>query len=98
VNIVAFALEADGHLRLVVDNHIGAGAILREQHHQLTERDVLLVSVPHEPGALALVLKLAADAGVNVEYAYGSCADRGGSTSVILGVENAVRAAAAAGL
>jgi hypothetical protein len=42
------------------------------------------------------VLTLAADAGVNVEYAYGTAADAG-SAAVVLGVADAARAAAAAG-
>src|SRR5258707_1073719 len=52
VNIVALCLEAGGQLRMVVDNHVHAAAILREQHHQVTERDVIVMSVPNTPGAL----------------------------------------------
>lgn len=98
VNILALSLEAAGHLRLVVDNHVHAAAILREHHHQVTERDVLFVSLPHAAGALAPVLRLAADAEVNVEYAYGGAGDVGGPPAIVLGVTDAQRAATAAGL
>src|ERR671935_1044923 len=70
VNIVALALEAGGHLRMVVDNHVHAAAVLREHHHQVTERDVILMTVPNTPGALAPALKLVSDANVNINYAY----------------------------
>ena len=98
VSILALALETTGHLRLVVDNHVHAAAILREHHHQVTERDVILLAVSNAPGALAPTLRLVSDAGVNVEYAYGGASDAGPAASVVLGVDDAQRAAAAAGV
>ena len=98
VNILAMGLESAGQLRMVVDNHIHGAAVLREHHHQVTERDVLLVMVPNAPGSLAPALRLIGDAGVNVEYAYGGGSDMGPTASIVVGVENAQRAAAAAGV
>lgn len=98
VNIVAMMLESSGQLRLVVDNHTHGGAVLREHHHQVTERDVVVTSVPNTPGALAATLRLVSDANVNVEYAYSGVADRGTIAAIVLGVEDATRAAAAAGV
>jgi hypothetical protein len=98
VNIQAMALEATGQLRLVVDNHVHAAAVLREHHHHVTERDVIALAVPNAPGSLAPVLRLVADANVNVEYAYGGASDAGPTATVILGVQDAMRAAAAAGV
>jgi hypothetical protein len=98
VNILAMALEGAGQLRLVVDNHVHAAAVLRDHHHQVTERDVILVATANAPGSLAPVLRLIGDAGVNVEYAYGGGADMSATASVVLGVTDAQRAAAAAGV
>jgi hypothetical protein len=98
VNIVALALEAGGHLRLVVDNHVHGGAVLREHHYQVAERDVILISVPNTPGALAPALKLVSDAQVNIEYAYAGATDMATIAAVVVGVEDAQRAAAAAGV
>jgi hypothetical protein len=98
VNIVALAVEASGQLRLVVDNHVHAAAILREHHHQVAERDVILMSVSNAPGSLAPALRLISDANVNVEYAYGSVAEAGPSAAIVIGVEDAQHAAAAAGV
>jgi hypothetical protein len=50
------------------------------------------------PGTLAAPLRLVADSGVNVEYAYGGAPEMGPTASVVLGVEDAQRAAAAAGV
>lgn len=98
VNILAMVLEVGGQLRLVVDNHVHAGAMLREHHHQVTERDVILLALPNAPGGLAATLRLVRDADINVEYAYGGGAEGSAAASVVLGVEDAQRAAAAAGV
>jgi hypothetical protein len=98
VNLLAMSLESGGQLRLVVDNHVHGAAVLREHHHQVTERDVLVTFVPNSPGSLAPALRLVSDANVNVQYAYGGGADGGASAAIVLGVDDAQRAAAAAGI
>jgi|SRR5206468_1157233 len=98
VNIVALALDGTGQLRLVVDNHVHAAAALRERHYQVTERDVILLSVPNSPGGLASTLRLISDAGVNIDYTYAGAADMASIAAVVVGVEDAQRAAAAAGV
>ena len=98
VNIIAMTLEASGQLRLVLDNHVRGAGVLRAQHHQVTERPVVVAAIASGPGALAPVLAIAADAGVNVNYAYGSVTEGTGGAAVVLGVEDAQRAAAASGI
>jgi len=98
VNILAMTLEAGGQLRMVVDNHVHGAAILRDHHHQVAERDVIVMTVPNAPGTLAPALQLVADADVNVDYAYGGGAEGSVTATIVLGVENAQRAAAAAGV
>jgi hypothetical protein len=98
VNIQAMSLETGGRLRIVVDNHVHAAAILREHHHQVTEREAIIVAIPNAPGGLAPALRLVSDANINIEYAYGAGVDAGPTALVVIGVEDALRAAAAAGV
>jgi hypothetical protein len=98
VNVLALSLEAGGQLRMVVDNHVHAAATLREHHHQVTERDVLVAAVPHSAGALAPALRLISDAKVNVEYAYGGAGESGRTATIVLGVPHVLDASAAAGI
>lgn len=98
VNIIALTLEKGGTLRLVVDNHVRARSVLTDRHHQLTEHAVLLVPVAHGPGGLAPILTLVADAGVNVEYAYAAAVESSASAAVVLGVDDAMKASASAGV
>ena len=98
VNVQAMGLESGGQLRLVVDNHVHAAAVLRDHHHQVSERNVIVTAVPNAPGALAPALKLVSDAGVNIEYAYGGGSEGSPTATIVLGVDDAERAAAAAGV
>ena len=98
VNIVAMTLEAGGQLRLVVDNHVHGAAVLRDHHHQVAERDVIVMAVPNTAGALAPALNLVADADVNIEYAYGGGSEGAPTATIVIGVADAQRAAAAAGV
>jgi hypothetical protein len=98
VNVIALALETSGWLRLVVDNPVRAEGALRGRHHRVVVRDVLMLQVSNGPGGLAPVLKLVADAGVNVEYAYAGASEGTPGAPVVLGVDDAQRAGAAAGV
>jgi hypothetical protein len=98
INVQALGLESGGQLRMVVDNHVHAAAVLRDHHHQVTERNVIVTAVPNGPGALAPALKMIGDANVNVEYAYGGGAESSPTATIVIGVEDAERAAAAAGV
>src|SRR3954449_13372585 len=92
VNILAMALDPTGQLRLVVDNHVHGAAVLREHHHQVAERDVILLALSNSPGALAPVLRLIGDAGVNVDYVYGGSSDASPAAAMVIGVDDAARA------
>jgi hypothetical protein len=98
VNVVAMALDAGGQLHMVVDNHVHGAAVLREHHHQVAERDVLVTTVPHSAGSLASMLRLIAEAGVNIDYLYGGAAETSSSATIVLGVEHPLNASAAAGI
>ena len=98
VNLIALCLEGNGTLRMVVDNHLHAVATLREQHYQVEERDVLYATMPNQPGSLARAVRLVADGGVNLDYAYASGVENDPMVGVVMGVPDAMRASAAAGI
>ena len=94
IQIHAMSLETGGVLRLVVDNHVRALAVLKERHHSLNARDVVVVN-GRAAETLAAAFGLIAAAGINVEYAYLGAGENG---VAVLGVDDAQRAAAAAGV
>jgi hypothetical protein len=91
-------LDTGGRLRLVVDNDVRAEGALREARHQIATRGVVVARTANAAGALAPVLALVADAGVNVEYAYAAAGEGSATATIVLGVDDAPRAATAAGL
>ena len=96
VGIAAMALDS-GRVRLVVDNEVRAIAALRERYHQVDVRDVMVLRVSNAAGAVAPVLALLANAGINIEYAYGAAAEGSAAALVVVGVDDPLRAATLAG-
>lgn len=87
INIRGFSVSdtADyGILRLVVDRPEDAISALKEHNFTVKESDVLCIKLQDEPGALAKVLKMVSDAGVNIEYVYSLI-----STYVVINVSDA---------
>jgi hypothetical protein len=98
VIVLALQLESSGILRLLVDNPVHGAAVLRERHYQVEERDVLYTAMPNGPGAVGRMATLLAEAGVNLEYLYGSAVEGHPMAAIVVGVPDARRASAAAGI
>lgn len=98
IDIVALNLAGPLILRLVLDNPVHAAATLREQHYQVEEREVVFTTAANNPGSILRLTRLIAEAGVNVEYLYATALDGQAMASIVVGVPDAARAAAAAGL
>ncbi|MBQ6864495.1 MAG: ACT domain-containing protein [Clostridia bacterium] len=59
-----------GILRLIVNDTFKAAQVLRNENCVVSITDVYAIAVPDQPGGLAKVLRLLADAQVSVEYTY----------------------------
>ena len=73
INIRGFSVSDTaeyGILRLVVDRPADARDVLRQASFTVREDDVICIDLPDRPGGLAGVLKVVAEAGVNIEYVY----------------------------
>ena len=90
VNIRGFSVSDTaeyGILRLVVDDPDTGHSVLKDAGFTVKESDVVCIKLPDQPGSLAHVLKLVADAGVNIEYVYSLIA-----TYVVINVSDVERA------
>ena len=83
---------------MVVDNHVHAAGSLRDCQYAVEQRDVLYIQMPNGPGVLETVARLLADAGVNLEYVYGSALEEHTMAAIVVGVPDAQRASMAAGV
>lgn len=98
VNVSALMMEPNGIARLVVDNPVHAAGLLRDRQYEVEEREVLFTQLPNQPGSFAAIARLLAAASVNLEYVYTATLDNQPEAAVVIGVPDAMRAAAAAGL
>lgn len=98
VKIEALALDSGGTLRIVVNNPLNAGGLLRVKQYVIEERDVLLIQLPNETGALYKATRLLTSAGVNIEHAYGCSPDAQPIGCVVMAVDDIERASMVAGV
>ena len=73
INIVTLSLAdtADfGLVRMIVDDHEKAKAVLADKGHVVNVREVIAVCVPDRPGGMAEVMQVLDKAGANIEYSY----------------------------
>ena len=80
VNIATLSLAdtADfGIVRMIVDDHEKAKAVLSEKGHVVNVREVIAVCVPDRPGGMAEVMQVLDKAGANIEYSYAFAFHRG---------------------
>ena len=90
-----------GILRIIVEDVDTAAALLREKGYTYTVTEVLAVSMRDEKGGLAEILKVLADAGIALEYAYAFLLRKEGEACLIIRVpenEAAEKALQAAGI
>ena len=73
INIRALSiLDTVDHaiVRMVVDKPKDAEQVLSRIHAMVQRRDVVVMDVPNQVGALADIAERLAEAGINLEYAY----------------------------
>lgn len=90
VNIRGFSVSDTfdyGILRLVVDRPDEAISVLKQAGFTVREDEVICIDLPDQPGGLAGVLRIVAEAGVNIEYVYSLV-----STFVVVNVGDVDRA------
>jgi hypothetical protein len=98
INISALMLDPAGGMRFIVDNPTHAAGLLRERHYDVVERPVLFIQLGHRAGSFATVARMLASAGINLDYVYVTVPDNQQHAAIVVGVPDAMRAAAAAGL
>ena len=77
-----------GILRMVADRPDEALALLRKAGITARETDVIGVEVPDHPGALAGIMALFRDEGVNIEYLYASLEHKTDTAVIVIKVDD----------
>lgn len=87
INILAMSiLDTVDHavVRLVVDRAKEAEQVLSRLHAIVQRREVVVMDLANEAGALAQVAERLAEAGINIEYAYCTASASQGGGALVL--------------
>ncbi len=98
VNIRALSLADTkdfGILRLIVNDNEKAKEVLGRKGLTVRKTEVVAVEVPDRPGGLADILKILAEAEINVEYLYAFVQQSGENAIIIFRFDETDRAIAA---
>ena len=68
--LAAYGFGEEGRVHLMVDDAATARSVLRRAGLSFDEREVLVTTLPHQPGSVAAMARGLADAGVNIEAIY----------------------------
>lgn len=91
VNIVAFwagVAKDRWAIRMIVDKPAVAKKHLGEQDWEMSEEDVVVVTLADKPGSLGSVASKLGAAGINIDYAYTSRAKGAGKVNTYFAVAN----------
>ncbi len=80
--ICAYGMENTAYFMLNTDSNAKAGKALAKLGVNIKEDDVVAVEMPNKAGELHKVAKRIADAGINIEYMYGTAGAGKSSTCV----------------
>lgn len=73
INILSYSIEdapEHGTLRLLTDNTVKAGQLLRKEGFQLRLIDVYAMNVPNETGSMSRVLRHLTEQDISVDFMY----------------------------
>jgi hypothetical protein len=81
--VSAYERDGQGKFLLVTDDNDAASKALARLNADVREKDVVVVELPDRPGALEEVARKVAEAGINIEYTFGTVGP-GGVARVVL--------------
>ena len=87
INILALSiLDTVDHaiVRMVVDKEQDAERVLSGMHALVQRRDVIVMDVSNEVGALATIAERLTEAGINLEYAYCTASTAHSAGAIVL--------------
>jgi hypothetical protein len=89
---MASALDGRGFLRMVVDKPAAARRALTAHGWEITEDEIVEVTIPDRPGALGEVADRLGAKGINVQYAYVGTAGSAKQVNLYLAVADVAAA------
>jgi len=71
-SICAYEMGDEGYFMLITDNNVKAKKILSHMGAEVKLEDIITVEMPNKIGELQKIAKIISDAGIDINYVYGS--------------------------
>ena len=100
INIATLSLadSADfGIVRMIVDDHVRGCDALAKAGFAVVQTDVVMATVPDQPGGMAVIMEKLDAAGVDIEYSYAYALGKGEKAILVFKFDDNAKAEAALG-
>ncbi|MDP8264008.1 MAG: hypothetical protein P9M12_00820 [Candidatus Aceula lacicola] len=84
----AYAVDNNGLIMFVCNNHKRAMKILKEKKYNVREEEIVLFTLDNNPGALLSVTKRISECKIDLTLLYGSVEQKGKKSQMVLISEN----------
>ena len=87
IDLVSVSIRADGEsaaVHLVTSSQTYASRALRKAGYEISERDVVVLEIPHHPGFLCRISEALARKEITIDELYATAPEEGASAVVVL--------------
>ena len=84
IAVCAYAVENKGVIMFVSEDNARAEQLLKAKKYDVREEEVIMLSLPNKPGSLQAVTEKIADASIDLTLLYGSVAEKGKLSRLVM--------------
>ncbi len=88
VAVCAYVIDNKGFILFVTEDNNRAKSILKSKKYEVSEEEVIIVTLDNKPGTLKSVTEKIANIGVDLTLLYGSVENKGKTSKVVIVSEN----------
>ncbi|MDD3375110.1 MAG: hypothetical protein PHY73_05245 [Candidatus Omnitrophica bacterium] len=86
--VCAYAVDKNGLMMFVCDNHKRAIKILKEKKYDVREEEIVFLTVDNKPGALLSATQRISECKIDITLLYGSVEQKSKKSRIVLIAEN----------
>lgn len=72
ITVCAYSMEGNAHFMMVTSDNAKAAEVLKGKEYEVKDYEIVLYDLVNKVGAVADMTKKLADAGINMDYLYGT--------------------------
>ncbi len=88
VAVCAYVIDNKGFILFVTDDNNRAKGVLKSKKYEVSEEEVIIVTLDNKPGTLKAVTAAISNIGVDLTLLYGSVEEKGKTSKVVIVSEN----------